>query len=370
MQVVYQTPTLEAEAKRGNKKYWLGRVLTDGTDYFTQSEAWQDTKDGGTSTPLISTPKAIEGKNIGRSNATSPEGQARSEIDAQFLRQKDKGYALPGETGRELLMPMLAHPYDKYAKYVRFGCFVQPKLDGCRCLYDGKRFWSRQGKEFIAQVVEHLHFDTGGAIVDGELMLPHEDFTFQQTIEAIKKYRPERSPKLVYFVYDIVLPGVGFCDRFEALKELVATSGMSGRLVVVPTFAIADKDELLAHHGRFTEAGFEGTMIRNADGLYLVGHRSQDLLKYKDFQDAEYPIVDVVEGVAKEVGHAIFVCEIPSGLRFSVRPKGTSAERMAMFANKAELLGRELKVRFQNLSDDGVPRFPVGIGIRERDIEG
>jgi DNA ligase-1 len=345
-------------------------VLTDGADFFTQTEAWQDVLGGGTSVPLLSTPRRIAGKNLGRANQTTPEEQARKEVEALFLKQKDKGYRLSGEESPALLLPMLAHPYDKYAKYVQFPAYVQPKLDGVRCLFNGKTFWSRQGKAFLPQVVEHLHCDTQGLVLDGELMLPHEEFSFQQTIEAIKKFRPERSPLLVYFVYDVVLPAASFAERLALLTEWVASLDAAKRVRPVSTLPVADSEELLFQHGAFTQAGFEGTMIRNTGGLYLIGHRSQDLLKYKDFQDAEYPIVDVVEGVAKEAGHAIFVCQTPAAQRFNVRPRGTSEERQQMFREREQLIGRELKVSFQNLSDDGIPRFPVGISIRERDIEG
>jgi len=35
-----------------------------------------------------------------------------------------------------------------------------------------------------------------------------------------------------------------------------------------------------------------------------------------------------------------------------------------LFQNGSNYIGQQLTVRYQELTDDGVPRFPVGIAIR------
>jgi DNA ligase-1 len=185
MKIIYSTPELEAVTSRGENKYWQGFVKSDGNQFFTQTIFWQKTM-SGISKKQESALVAIVGKNIGRSNETTPEQQAKLEMNATEKKQRDKGYRKSGEENDSLLLPMLAHQWEKRKHSVNFPLYVQPKLDGCRCLSDGSKMWSRKGKEFIPEIYEHLLFDTHGLIVDGELMLPHLDFTFQETGSAIK----------------------------------------------------------------------------------------------------------------------------------------------------------------------------------------
>lgn len=112
--------------------------------------------------------------------------------------------------------------------------------------------------------------------------------------------------------------------------------------------------------------------MRNmASGGYKIGNRSTDLQKYKKFvEDAEFVITDVVEGKGSEAGCAIYVCRTPEGKSFNVRPKGDVASRRAAYADRAALVGRELIVKYQGLSDDNIPRFPVGISVRDRSLQG
>ena len=88
-------------------------------------------------------------------------------------------------------------------------------------------------------------------------------------------------------------------------------------------------------------------------------------MKYKEFLESEYPIVDFKEAVGRDAGTVIWECETPEGRRFSVRPRGTQEARREWFARGASLVGKQLTVIYQELSEMGVPRFPVGKAIRD-----
>jgi DNA ligase-1 len=83
--------------------------------------------------------------------------------------------------------------------------------------------------------------------------------------------------------------------------------------------------------------------------------------------DQEYQIVDVLEATGKDKGTAIFVCCLPDDLSatFRVRPKGTQAQRAQMKKDRQKLIGKQLTVQYQELTDGGVPRFPIGISVRD-----
>jgi DNA ligase-1 len=114
------------------------------------------------------------------------------------------------------------------------------------------------------------------------------------------------------------------------------------------------------------EEGHEGTIYRVPGGLYVPRARSKDLLKRKDFMTEEYRIVDYTEADGRDIGTVIWVVETSvGGGRFSVRPRGSIEQRREWFRNGGDFIGKMLSVRFQNLSEAGVPRFPVGLSIRD-----
>ena len=118
-------------------------------------------------------------------------------------------------------------------------------------------------------------------------------------------------------------------------------------------------------HVTYVSEGYEGIMLRNAGGRYAVGARSADLQKYKEFLDSEYKVVGYKEGEGLEAGCVIWLCQTAMGQQFACRPRGTREERQSLFANGPAYIGKPLTVRYQELTDEGLPRFPVGIAFRD-----
>lgn len=362
MQVVQEWPILQAKAKTGKTKYWQASVGIEGDDVLVCVEFWQG--DGVHQKQA----KKIQGKNIGRSNETSPLEQAISEAESQINKQKDKGYSTDGQFISIYTLPMLAQDYKARANKIDFPCFGQPKLDGVRCLFNTNRgFWSRQGKPFNAVDLSHLGWETIEEItLDGELILP-KPYTFQETVSAIKKQN-DLTPLLEYHVFDLVVHGtflgrwLNFWKRVEDGKYPLQPR----QLYQVPTELIENTEDIQKRLFYHLSEGYEGIILRNFIGEYEIGQRSVHLQKYKLFVDEEFAICGVIDGVGKEEGAAIFVCasKVP-GKFFNVRPKGSYEDRRVIFDNGTEYTGKWLTVRYQNLTDDGIPRFPVGISVRD-----
>ena len=273
MKTIQESPVLQSTARTGKKKYWQMVAFSENGSFFYQKSWWQED-----SKVQSSTPTEVLGKNVGRANETSPRDQLLSEFDSRVKKQRDKGYSEDGSSRHIPTKPMLANKYCDKAHLVTFPCFVQPKLDGFRMLKegDGKIAYTRGGKEHVRECVEHLMWDTGNVMVDGELMLPGNR-PLQETSRAAKKFREGVSPTLLYFVYDIVEPNMPFRARSELLRSLVKQAPEN--VVLVETIEIANERELLEVHKRFTSQGFEGTMIRSGEDGYAIGHRSSSLLK-------------------------------------------------------------------------------------------
>ena len=312
-----ESPVLQSVARTGNKKFWQAVVYCEGNSYFYKKIWWQESKEGKKSKVQESTPVEVFGKNIGRANETSAAEQAKSEFDSIVQKQRDKGYSESGSAEHIPTKPMLANKYETKKHTVEFPCFAQPKLDGFRMLKeaDGTKAWTRGGKPHVPECVAHLMWDTQGNMIDGELMLPHMP-PLQETSRAAKKFRPDVSPTLKYYVYDVVESELPFHLRYELLQELVKTAPENVELV--ETVLVNNEQELFEAHARFTARGFEGTIVRAGDGGYEIGHRSTSLLKMKDFQDAEFKISRLVSGKGSFQNKAIFICESSNGKEFNV----------------------------------------------------
>jgi ATP-dependent DNA ligase len=123
----------------------------------------------------------------------------------------------------------------------------------------------------------------------------------------------------------------------------------------------------MAAFAHYRSQKYEGCMVRNLGGLYEghPTHRSNDLQKVKAFQDDDWPIVGVVAGRGKLADCGIFVCETKSGKRFEAKMIGELTELKQYLKHPEQFIGKLLTVQYQGLTDDGLPRFPVALRIRE-----
>lgn len=325
--------------------------------------------------------KVATGKNIGRSNETTPEQQALIEAQAMWTFKRERKYSLtPEEAQEDVLLPMLAQPFEKRESKLTYPLDVQPKLDGVRALakWEGDKvvLISRSGKPWL--VTTHLNEQLErimpkGTVLDGEIYLHGKGF---QWITARTKKRQEGTEQLQYHVYDMPETEVSDSDPWEDRKHYLAglLNGIPQterpHIIMVGTSDADNKARLLKVHDGFVSIGYEGLIVRTLDGVYEYGHRSPGLLKVKAFQDAEYEIVGHTDGVGVEKGLVIWTCSDPkSGKTFDTRPRGTHDERRHLFNEAEKYYGSALKVRYFGLTDEGLPRFPIGVGIRaEEDI--
>lgn len=365
--VLYESAVLSAGTKKGGTKFWCIWAYADETGAYTQSKAWQSTKDGE-STQVISAPTKVEGKNQGKKNETTPEQQAVLEAQAEERKKKErKGYLGPGETKPEGVYRAMKALMGKWADNkhnIGYPAACQPKYDGHRMTFDGSKGWSREANPVVQACIQHLAFDTGGVILDGEIMLPHDEFDFEDTTSAAKKFDPELSPKLVYFVYDIVDEELTFKDRHAKLTAMA--SQFPERIRLAPTRIVDSEEAVMEAFGEFRLEGHEGAMVRNLDGAYLQNHRSSDLVKVKEMDDGEFQVVGVKEGTGKFVGIPIFLLQDKDGAdRGEATPKGSFPAKRAMWAKRHDLIGKTVTVKYQGFTKHGKLRFGVVHRIRE-----
>lgn len=327
-------------------------------------------------------------------------------------KQRDTMIAFPP-------LPMLAKDYlDHPLKEQREIKVLQPKLDGVRLVAwcdaheqqpKQLKLTSRTGKS-----MDHLMEEFGeplnalfGAInakccdgkvrliaLDGELYVDDVKIGFQQVVSMVRNTQTSQSIKdgrinLKYFVYDALFvvdddddktfhcSSIGFLERYRMLASVMKSDDYllqnPGKIVLLDNLTEearvhADVESALES---CLSKGYEGVMIRDASSAYEPGgKRSSSLLKYKRFVDSEFPIVGFTEATGKDAGTVIWEC-CTNTKRFNVRPTGTLSERREMLANAQKHADKfnsgkiMLTVRYQELTDCGIPRFPVGIVVRD-----
>ena len=283
---------------------------------------------------------------------------------------------------------MLAHTYEPLSSKnkkndIVFPCYVQPKLDGLRCICYMMPCGNSNDSKVVAQSRTGAYFETvehicaelrpillqnPGLILDGELYTA--DMPFEELAGLIKRKKAsdtnvnrQRMQLVKYHIYDVVMDG----DYSERHARIIGTVGSGTRhhLEVVHTQLIHNANEFKQAFGDYVAAGYEGIMLRNVNGLYRQNYRSHDLQKYKEFVESEYPIVGFKEADGRDKGTVVWVCATDECRQFSVRPRGTQEQRRQWFRDGHKYQGKLLTVIYQELSELNVPRFPVGKAIRD-----
>jgi len=345
--------TIYKKDSSGNIRYLF--ITTEGNIVVQESGIF------GNNSPVFNR-SACEAKNVGKANATTPEEQAVSEAHSKINEKMRLGYFNSIEEaqqkgGKDFLLPMLAKDFKKESKKVTYPCYVQPKLDGMRSLAteeDG--FMSRTGKAI--DTLGHIVLSgLEGAILDGELYA--HGISFQKNMKLIKKYRKDETEQVKYHVYDIVM-NAPFIERYETLCDLFLNNP---NIEVVPTYLVQNEKQMKDFHTVFITQGYEGTIVRHSNEGYQVNKRSSQLLKYKDFLDEVYKVIDIVPSESRPE-QGVVVCSSPKG-NFNCGMKFSHFERKVILEMKHEFIGQLAEVRFFEYTDGGLPRFPVCVGFRE-----
>jgi DNA ligase 1 len=314
------------------------------------------------------------GKNTGKSNATTDEEQALKEAKAKFNKQLAEDYhrKLEDVDNPRYVKPMLAHKFKDRFNGDFTNTYSQPKLDGMRCIVSKDGMFSRKGKPVLSapHIIEALKplFEKYPAIIfDGELYADALKDDFSKIISLAKKAKPaaedlkESAEKLEFWVYDIISDDI-FTTRYNKLSKML--KGITS-IVVVPTQPAQNQDELDELFQGYLEAGMEGQMVRIGNSLYEK-KRSTNLLKRKEFQDAEFIIVSLNEGKGNAAGMIKSVSlKTNDGIEFDSGIKGNQEYLKSLMENREIYVGGEATVKYQNLTPDGKPRFPITVAVYE-----
>lgn len=294
------------------------------------------------------------------------------------------------------MRPMLAHIYDPK----RFApCWVQPKFDGIRALYQAGHFQSRDELPMSDTVLKHLieplreMFPDERIILDGELYVHGWPLgRINGAVTPVRQQPNEDTAQVEYYVFDRVDFHKPFIERFMSVQDTIKNLGGSKKINIATTMWAPTPDKADSFYAMCVNEGFEGIMYRLGHCVYTTpnqataqicidsnvsttiipigrarwlsdkNNRTWHLLKRKDFQDDEFTCVDfnLTEGAKGETGFQL-TCQTREGKRFNVGSGLTDSER-DHYAIMSPV-GRFVKVKFRCYTADGIPFNPTVITV-------
>jgi len=269
----------------------------------------------------------------------------------------------------EDIKAMLAHKYNE--DKADYPAFIQPKLDGVRCLFTAKGAFSRASNRFmnvehIEQALKPFFAKNPTAILDGELYNHGLKDDFEKIISLVKKKKPTDADKaeakelVQYHMYDVASMTIGtYTDRNLFLW---AESSLRNKhcIQITPSQLALDYDEAMKIHANNLKLGYEGSMYRTPSGKYK-GTRSWDLMKFKDFHDTEATIVGYEIGKGKRKGTlGKFIMQDDEGIEFGCPPgKGYDYKDLAnMLNNIHDYIGQRATFTYFQRTQAGSYRHP------------
>lgn len=357
--------TLYSVNKKGKAIQWS--CFVEGSSYFMEY--------GQVGGKLQTKETKCKSKNVGKSNETTPEQQALNEAEARWTKQWNReGYRHTVEDGEKAKQDfcMLAADGRKHPHYAKYPAHSQPKLDGVRAF----NCW--KGDEVIAYSRELVVYDVHDELkeeikdlmarhgydrLDGEFYI--HGMALQDINSAVKSKDNEDHKNVCFYVFDVPYKNLNWLNRSVDLTFLINDQKKYKYIKFVPFEEVSDELHLEEIIEKYEEDGYEGAMVRNFDGLYEFGFRSNDLIKFKNMQESEAKVVGCTED---KNGEGVLLCEWNRSITFEMKMMGTHEERV--FEQQEKLVGEWVTFIYQDTTKDGKPTFARGKCVRQCDEDG
>jgi len=272
---------------------------------------------------------------------------------------------------------MLAHKVDQTKVDYTKPVFMQPKLDGVRCviaLEDNQVIArSRTGKQWlniqhVTESLQQFFASNPDTVLDGELYNHDLRNDFEKIISLVRKQKPTsddriEAAKLVQFhCYDYISN-----DDFSTRRQKLQTMPIYSNCVLfVDTMFVVTQADSVKLHTKNLAQGYEGSILR-LNAPYEC-KRSRNLQKFKDFHDTEATIVDFVEGKGKRSGTLgkFIMCDA-DGITFGCPPgKGYNyANLRDILININDYIGKTATFTYFERTKANSYRHPMFKTIRD-----
>jgi len=250
----------------------------------------------------------------------------------------------------------------------------QPKADGIRCYITIDGAYTKEGNLFqttghIQDILRPVFKIFPKLVIDGELY--NHDFKddFNQIISLAKKQVPTKEEielaveHLQFHIFDFYDGSdMSFFNRWMYYKKFIGQLSENGGVVNLINTAFFDSniESIKEELDMCIEQGYEGIMIRFPHDSPYEQKISKYIWKVKKFYDAEYEVLDIIEGTGKWMGAAKSVLyRVDGELTAKAGIKGNTAFCRYLLKNKEKYIGNPATIKYQNLTPRGVPRFGI-----------
>ena len=246
---------------------------------------------------------------------------------------------------------LLAHTYDPN-KHNIDGWFLSEKLDGVRALWDGEFLHTRTGKPIITPAYWSEELPSGFPL-DGELFIDRGKF--QETVSIVRSSKEDKGwHKIIYKVFDTPIRDTPFEKRMEMLDD-----HLKDNKVAQPVKHWKTQHTIETELNIVLQKGGEGLMLRKPQSEYEF-KRSKTLLKVKRFFDDEATVMSHIEGKGKHKGRMGALGVTWKGKIFKVGTGFDDKDR-----ENPPPIGSKITFKYQETTNDGIPRFPVFMRVRD-----
>lgn len=238
------------------------------------------------------------------------------------------------------------------------GWLMSEKLDGVRAYWNGTDFISRLGNTY--QAPDWFKAQLPKVELDGELWMDRG--LFQATVSIVRSQNnPDRWRNITYVVFDYLsLPDEWFASRYTELMQLYANAPNANNWRILPQEFCKNKAHLKKTLKLYQSLKAEGLMLHHPKALIVPGRTSQ-LLKVKTTISDECTVIAYEPGKGRHKGRLGALCvKTANGIQFSLGSGFSDAQR-----ENPPPLGSVVTYKYQELTSNGVPRFPVFVGIRD-----
>ena len=270
------------------------------------------------------------------------------------------------------LWPNLFQTFDvmraeKFDRIRKGDHYIEPKIDGLRCLAivrgQSVLLLSRNGLEFTSadhlkpQILQ-LVSGQGDCVLDGELTSGN----FNESSSAVRK-KDLQDEYINYSTFDFLhmeewkTPVEHYSTRRYRLEDLYRSKGGLPNLVLVPSYRVSSEDEIMKFYNFFLDKGYEGGMVKRADGLYRK-RKHRDWMKLKETKEVDLLVESLVQGEGKYHGMlGALICKF-NGKRVSIGAGFTDEERELWWKEPNLIIRKVIEVHYHQVTPDGSLRHP------------
>lgn len=233
------------------------------------------------------------------------------------------------------------------APMIIYPMILSEKLNGLRCRYiPGDGFYSKTGIKWSTAVLEHLIPDTNLSL-DCELYSPNMSLQEITTAVGINRLYPGwRHDEVRLYAFDVFDTKLNGLERKKLVAESYATT--------IPYRLVGSTGQAASELVAVSKRNGEGIVLQHPYAPYTAG-KTRSCLKLKLFKDGEFNVIGRAEGEGELGGMTgSLTCSLPNGLTFSVGSGLTTDDRIDFWTR----LPARVKVRYESLSDSGIPLKP------------